>query len=199
MTDRRFVFRPWIPTFDPNVHIHHKAVFTPEECDAIVAAADKVEGKRSTMGYSPEGEDNPDHRDCHVAWIDQDNMDEALQNMWQKFHNIIVKSNNQLWGYNLSCMWEKAQYTKYKSKQHFGFHFDTGKNEMALRKISSTIMLNDSSEYTGGVFQFFPNKDVKMEKGDVICFPSYLLHRVTPVTSGERKTMVLWAGGAYYN
>jgi len=33
-------------------------------------------------------------------------------------------------------------------------------------------------------------------KGSVIIFPSYLLHRVTPVTSGLRKSLVLWAGGS---
>jgi PKHD-type hydroxylase len=36
------------------------------------------------------------------------------------------------------------------------------------------------------------------EKGTVIMFPSYLLHRVTPVTKGVRKSLVLWVGGTTF-
>jgi PKHD-type hydroxylase len=33
------------------------------------------------------------------------------------------------------------------------------------------------------------------EKGAVVMFPSYLMHRITPVTKGVRKSLVLWVGG----
>jgi PKHD-type hydroxylase len=35
-------------------------------------------------------------------------------------------------------------------------------------------------------------------KGNVVIFPSFLLHRVVPLTSGNRKSLVLWVGGGHY-
>jgi PKHD-type hydroxylase len=67
-----------------------------------------------------------------------------------------------------------------------------------------TLQLTDSSEYNGGDFyvKYFDNgkekehkiKDAK-EKGTLIVFPSSLLHRVTPITKGTRKSLVCWTLG----
>jgi PKHD-type hydroxylase len=67
----------------------------------------------------------------------------------------------------------------------------------ARRKLSLVCQLSDPSEYEGGELQintgeiFTPEK----QKGTVILFPSYLLHRVTPVTKGTRRSLVLWIEG----
>jgi len=34
--------------------------------------------------------------------------------------------------------------------------------------------------------------------GSTFIFPSYMMHRVTPVTKGVRKSFVLWVGGSHY-
>jgi PKHD-type hydroxylase len=36
------------------------------------------------------------------------------------------------------------------------------------------------------------------KKGSVILFPSFTMHRVTPVTKGVRRSLVLWVGGEAY-
>jgi PKHD-type hydroxylase len=59
--------------------------------------------------------------------------------------------------------------------------------------------LNDPKEFKGGDFQLMVDSDtpvtVEQKKGRAWFFPSYTLHRVTPVTEGERKSLVLWIGG----
>jgi len=88
------------------------------------------------------------------------------------------------------------------------------------RKISATVFLNDPEEYEGGEFDMelrgpkhigntitrkgFGNKKIdstnekerfdtfKLPKGSIIIFPSNVWHRVRPVTSGVRKSIVLW-------
>ncbi len=35
-------------------------------------------------------------------------------------------------------------------------------------------------------------------RGNVVIFPSYMMHRVTPVTQGVRRSFVLWLGGDHY-
>lgn len=63
------------------------------------------------------------------------------------------------------------------------------------------VQLSDSSEYEGGDFELWTGggfKSLPKIKGCCVLFPSFLLHRVTPVTQGTRKTLVLWIGGGNY-
>ena len=57
--------------------------------------------------------------------------------------------------------------------------------------------MSDSNDYVGGDFEFDEiktNVDFKSQ-GTIIVFPSYLRHRVLPVTSGVRKSLVAWFYG----
>jgi PKHD-type hydroxylase len=72
---------------------------------------------------------------------------------------------------------------------------------MNTRKISITVQLSDPNDYEGGVLELnVGNTIVQMpkEKGCAVLFPSYILHRVTPVTKGIRKSLVLWVGGTTF-
>ena len=68
-----------------------------------------------------------------------------------------------------------------------------------------TLMLSDSSEYEGGDLEFqhvvngeFHTQTVKLERGDILIFPSMVSHRVTEITSGNRNVLVAWAWGPPY-
>jgi len=85
------------------------------------------------------------------------------------------------------------------------------------RKLSMTIFLNDFSEYEGGAFelensylygpndwcyrvaQFTPESFPELKKGSAIIFPSHLFHRVTPMISGVRKSLVSWYLGPQFS
>jgi PKHD-type hydroxylase len=56
-------------------------------------------------------------------------------------------------------------------------------------------MLSNKEEYTGGVLELEGTGEMQMNRGDIIAFPSFIPHRVTPVTSGIRKTATLWILG----
>ena len=78
---------------------------------------------------------------------------------------------------------------------------DIGPNELSVRKVSLTIQMSEDDEYTGGELQLLKGanpENLPRGKGCVVIFPSYLLHRVTPVETGTRKSMVLWVGGEHY-
>jgi PKHD-type hydroxylase len=67
-----------------------------------------------------------------------------------------------------------------------------------VRKLSFSAGLNDASEYEGGELEFWLGPEpiqYRLKKGQIIVFPSYLLHRVAPVTKGVRKTLVGWSRG----
>jgi PKHD-type hydroxylase len=60
------------------------------------------------------------------------------------------------------------------------------------------MQLTDPSEYEGGNLEILTraNPDiVRKELGLIAFFPSWTLHQVTPVTRGERQTLVTWATG----
>ena len=70
------------------------------------------------------------------------------------------------------------------------------------RKLSLSIMLNDASEFTGGQFQMVIDSQsmanpitVPHQRGRFVFFPAFLVHRVAPVITGTRKSLVFWALG----
>jgi PKHD-type hydroxylase len=67
-----------------------------------------------------------------------------------------------------------------------------------LRKLSVSIQLSSSEDYEGGDLELlYGTEPHKMDrsKGAFIVFPSFMLHRVTPVTRGARWSLVAWILG----
>lgn len=113
---------------------------------------------------------------------------------------IASKANADFYGYD---MWNisQLQYAVYEGQNadHFDWHIDTDMENTApsVRKMSISVQLSDADEYEGGDIEFrgasLPPS--VREKGTVITFPSWQLHRVTPVTHGVRKSLVAWFMG----
>lgn len=102
---------------------------------------------------------------------------------------------------------DRFQYTVYNEVgSHYTYHPDmlfgpTASIELQTpRKLSFSLVLSDSKDYTGCEFEMIVdnvNAPIKIpqKKGRIIAFPSYMFHRVTPLTSGIRKSIVFWAVG----
>lgn len=78
---------------------------------------------------------------------------------------------------------------------------DFGAGEISHRKLSISVQLSGSEEYEGGDLQFMINQNtvsVPRTKGTVVIFPSFILHRVTPITQGLRQSVVAWLAGPPY-
>lgn len=115
--------------------------------------------------------------------------------------NTYIQEANKAagWGYNITAQ-QNTQITAYKSGNsgHYDWHKDTFPPENGIqRKLTCVILLNDSSEFEGGILQFKGMEDqILLEKrGSIIVFPSFIEHKVTPVTKGVRYTAVTWATG----
>ena len=59
--------------------------------------------------------------------------------------------------------------------------------------------MTDKNDYEGGDFEFRDGKNVDLfnakERGTIIVFPSLLYHRITPLTKGNRYSIVGWVVG----
>jgi PKHD-type hydroxylase len=126
--------------------------------------------------------------------------------LYEKMMNLIIEANNSLWHFDLDYLIDNIQYTEYYAEKggHYTWHQDIGPTEMSKRKISITVQLSDTNEYEGGDLEYFKggNPDFADKaprgKGVVFIFPSYMMHRVTKVTKGTRRSFVLWVGGDHY-
>lgn len=97
---------------------------------------------------------------------------------------------------------------RYTAGDHFAWHVDNGINgpPMGSRKLSFSVQLSHPGDYDGGDLEFatyshtynqeIPGpSQVLRQRGNLIVFPSFMLHRVTPVTRGERFAIVGWIHG----
>jgi len=134
-------------------------------------------------------------RRSKVFWLPK--TDEFVE-IYKTFQELISKCNNDFYQFRLTEMVEQIQYTVYNSSDrgYYDWHIDMGPGK-ARRKLSLVCQLSDPSEYEGGELQINTGNIIvtEKEKGTVIMFPSYLLHRVTPVTKGTRRSLVLWIEG----
>ena len=113
----------------------------------------------------------------------------------------ITMANRECFGVQLNRYFE-FQVSKYSKGDFYDYHMDSNiYDNSSQRKLSVTVQLSDSLDYVGGDFEF--NKDIgkldqnKMrQKGTILVFPSFLYHRVTEVTKGERFSLVGWYEGA---
>ena len=119
--------------------------------------------------------------------------------IYLKIFNFINKINKDTFHYNLNEIGE-IQYTEYDESYqgHYDWHIDIGTDLTSKRKLSIVIQLSDPTEYEGCELEICgsgPPKVCDKTKGTMFIFPSFLLHRVTPVTKGTRRSLVLWVTG----
>jgi PKHD-type hydroxylase len=137
-----------------------------------------------------------DYRKSQIKWCPQS---DNWYWVYEKLSNMIKTANKEMWDFELTQMREDIQYTEYYSGGgQYDWHMDCGLGIQNQRKISVTVQLSDPSEYEGGDLQFNIGGSIITApriQGAAVIFPSFFLHRVTPVTKGTRKSFVLWVGG----
>ena len=102
--------------------------------------------------------------------------------------------NFDIWGYH-----DSLQYTVYNGDGgHYDWHADLGPG-LSNRKLSVVLQLSEGTDYDGGELQINPGGSilsVPKQLGLLCFFPSFLLNRVTPLSSGVRLSLVTWFRGA---
>lgn len=172
--------------------------FSTEELIKIEAMTSNLEwvtaatGQDETAGIS-------DYRKSKIKWCPQNN---EWGWVYEKLHDMLVEANDVMWKFDLTHMREEIQYTEYYGGGgHYEWHMDCGTGVQSQRKMSVTVQLSDPNDYIGGDLEFNlggGHKKAPRLQGAAVIFPSFYLHRVTPVKSGTRKSFVLWVGGEPY-
>ena len=201
-----------------NYYWYFKSAIPEHICDDIVKYGHQLQDQIAlTGGYGDKPlnqkqvKDLKKKRDSNIVWMSD-------RWIYKEIHPYI-NSANQNAGWNFE--WdhsESCQFTKYTKGQYYDWHCDSWDKPYVrehpndpshgkIRKLSMTCQLTDGSEYKGGELEFdFRNYDPHMRdeskhrvqckeilpKGSIIVFPSFVWHRVKPVTSGTRYSLVVW-------
>ena len=190
-----------------NVYWYFKSVINPETCNKIIQLDQRsfVQGEVRDKSLSLK-KLKRETRNSLVKFS-------ADQWLFDLIWPYMDEANRNA-GWNFQIDWtESVQLTRYTKDGFYNWHVDQDakpypsnsphKNYRGkVRKLSLTINLTDPSTYKGGRMQFeFPKIAKKAEvgeclsaraQGSVIVFPSFVLHRVTPVTEGTRYSLVAW-------
>jgi PKHD-type hydroxylase len=86
--------------------------------------------------------------------------------------------------------------SRYRTGQTYGLHVDDALMAGLRTDLSFTLFLAEPGSYDGGALiieDSFEARAIKLNPGDLILYPSTTLHRVEPVTRGERLAVVGWA------
>lgn len=200
-----------------NLHYYYwyfeKAI--PERiCDDIVRFGLEQEKQTALTGsgakkiedVSPEELKNiQQKRKSDIVWLSE-------KWIYKEIHPFINAANKNA-GWNFDWDWsQNCQFTEYKKGQYYDWHCDSHQNPYDLpdspnehgkiRKLSMTLTLSHEDEYEGGDLEFdlrhntdVPEKIVCKEikpKGSIVVFPSFVWHRIKPVTKGTRHSLVCW-------
>lgn len=170
-------------------------VFAPEECHRIRVLADAAPAQDAGLVRRQR-----DHnlRRAELVWLD-----DIPGTGWvmDRIIDVVRAANAQVFGFVLNEFAESPQVARYDSARegHFDWHTDIGDGPVAgKRKLTMVVQLSDLAEYEGGALEIMRGAAAiaaPRDLGTATLFPGFLLHRVTPVTRGERSSLTVWAHG----
>jgi hypothetical protein len=113
--------------------------------------------------------------------------------------SCALNINHDKWKYDITHS-NQTEFLMYDIDGKYEAHVDTfHMHGDETRKLTVLAILND--DFEGGKF-YIMNSHEKIyppqEKGDIIVFPSFMVHGVEPVTKGQRFTVVTWMVGPYF-
>lgn len=175
--------------------------FTNEECKKIIDISNKKYSQTASIGGNLNN--SKVSKSIRSAEIYGVTNDEYNRWIYEKVSNIISIMNTVHFRYDITGILHEMQLIEYSSeskiKGHYDWHTDAGPGLCAHRKISFTAQLTDPSEYDGCELVLNNHGQEIIgtkEQGSIHLFPSYMLHKVSPITRGVRYALVIWIHGS---
>jgi hypothetical protein len=171
-------------------------VLTAPLIDSIILHGSK-NTELAKIGENSKGVVDKKIRNVSHSWLPFDKFEWLYLLLEEEIKNI----NWLNYKYVLYQM-EKIDYLEYHAGEEAGkydAHIDGGIN--SSRKLSFSVLLSDPSEYDGGDLIIYEGKApivVPKRRGMITFFPSNVLHEVTPVTRGVRRSIVSWIHGPVF-
>ena len=176
--------------------IHRQpAALSATDCDRLITLVQAQQMKDAGLVG---GTSAPQIRRAKLAWLE-----DIPAAAWVLDAMIarVAAANRDTFNFDLTDFGESPQVARYTAAgaDHFDWHTDIGAGVWAAkRKLTIVVQMSDPADYQGGTLQLRPDShitDAPTTRGTATIFPSFVLHRVTPVTEGTRWSLTLWAHG----
>lgn len=173
-------------------------LFTPAELDAITAYGDALTHEKAEVADTTRT--HPNLRVTQVAWFERN---AATEVFYRRMEDAVLALNAKVFRFDLVAL-APFQYALYRGaeKGHFDWHKDYGRDPthpaQEPRKLTLSLQLSDGADYEGCDLEVRGGNEVEAAprtRGTLLAFPANVLHRVTPITAGTRRSLVLWATG----
>jgi PKHD-type hydroxylase len=180
------------------ISFHHDRpdAFCAAECEAILHLARRTRLEPATVLGAAGDEVAPERRRalrCELA------RDAANEWIFARLDTLFAEAAERF-GLVTDPVFETVQVVRYGPGDHFQtWHSDAGFDRIAERQVSLSVELSDPADHDGGTLEIAPatvGHPRTLSRGGARLFPSRALHRVTPVTRGERWALVAWTGKA---
>ncbi len=174
-----------------------EALFSPQECADIIALGESLDLRAGAI-EEREGDKKVDvvGRNCELVWVQR-----AKSPDWKwvfdRVDGAVKELNDSTWQFDVGGT-RSIQYTSYGFGNFYGAHFDNGSKQTKHRKLSVSVQLSSPKDYWGGALRLWSmNESVHASKGqgNMVLFPSYLMHVAKPVLWGTRKVLVSFISG----
>jgi len=198
---------PYPAVKDPNMRVCTRAL-TPEQVLLFRQLGDEYVtkfGKPGYVGFNISSQERHEKRRCQVGWLNHPMHDRRLCIMYDLMAEIAQSANADTWQYDIDGYYDMLQYVHYTAREndgpddHFSWHMDKGDDwRRPQRKLAVVAILSSLNEYEGGGLSIFDGQEISLvalEMGTVLVFPSFVQHKVAPITKGLRRTLVGWLCG----
>lgn len=183
----------------------YEGAVSPEICNKIISRFDETNYESGLVGAGGSGTLDKKIRDADRQWAPDLDLVECI------LSRFIMRANQEaLWNFDITEP-RQVQIGRYKENQFYEQHIDcyvkggdvigTGNGSAVIvpmlsqRKISASLLLNNSLEYEGGDLKILDEIVSTKTQGTIVVFPSFIAHQVLPVTSGVRYSAVCWMEG----
>ena len=165
--------------------------------------------EQAKVGYAQDTRKDIKSRVTQLRWLNESVPDLYNEGLTIAL-NFTNKANADFFGFDISGVCRYIQHTEYNKGSFYDWHQDCflGESQEGVyeRKLSFSIQLSEPDSYTGGDLEFTDDiiftpeeKERLRQRGTVIVFPSFLQHRVTEVTEGQRYALVGWREGKQWS
>ena len=173
-------------------------LFSKDECQIIKDLIIGIENKDNAKTGS--SNDNVIQEDAirkgHVSWLNSN--DPSLKWVYQRLTDCLLDINSRFWNFDLDYI-ETLQFTYYDEEgDHYNTHWDYMYQGLHYRKLSFSVQLDDPDTYEGCDLTIFDGRQylpTSRKQGTIIVFPSFTMHKVEKLVSGERHSLVGWVCG----
>lgn len=171
--------------------------FSEEECKKIIELSNTQYSNKAGVGS-----DTNNTVALEIRNVNRYEINYNKENSWifDKIAAAVATANSEYYKYDLLGILHGIELLHYNGEEecHYNWHTDTGPGRSSTRKISVSVQLSNENDYEGGNLEV--NTGILTsgckEQGSISMFPSYALHRVSPVTKGDRWVLVIWVHGS---